>query len=31
MQTMNAAVDIDKKEPKDVAAQFLAANKLTGT
>ena len=30
MQTMNAAVDIDKKEPKDVAAQFLAANKLTG-
>ena len=28
MQTMNAAVDIDKKEPKDVAAQFLQANNL---
>jgi osmoprotectant transport system substrate-binding protein len=29
MQTMNAAVDIEKKEPKDVAKQFLEANQLT--
>ena len=29
MQTMNAAVDIDKQQPKDVARQFLEANKLT--
>jgi osmoprotectant transport system substrate-binding protein len=31
MQTMNAAVDLDKKEPKAVAAQFLQANDLAGT
>jgi osmoprotectant transport system substrate-binding protein len=30
MQSMNAAVDIDKKDPKTVAAQFLKANGLTG-
>jgi osmoprotectant transport system substrate-binding protein len=29
MQTMNAAVDIDKQQPKDVAKQFLEANQLT--
>jgi len=28
MQAMNAAVDIDKKKPADVAAQFLKANSL---
>jgi osmoprotectant transport system substrate-binding protein len=28
MQKMNAAVDIDKKDPKDVAKLFLGANKL---
>jgi osmoprotectant transport system substrate-binding protein len=28
MQTMNAAVDIDKKKPADVAATFLKANAL---
>jgi osmoprotectant transport system substrate-binding protein len=28
MQAMNAAVDIDKKEPKDVASAFLEANGL---
>jgi osmoprotectant transport system substrate-binding protein len=28
MQKMNAAVDIDKKDPKDVAKLFLSANKL---
>jgi osmoprotectant transport system substrate-binding protein len=28
MRTMNSAVDIDKKEPKDVAQQFLKANGL---
>ncbi len=31
MQTMNAAVDLDKKEPKAVAAQFLQANNLAGS
>ena len=31
MQTMNAAVDLDKKEAKDVAAQFLQANNLAGS
>jgi osmoprotectant transport system substrate-binding protein len=30
MQTMNSAVDIDKKDPKAVAAQFLRANGLVG-
>jgi osmoprotectant transport system substrate-binding protein len=30
MQSMNAAVDLDKKDPKVVAAQFLKANGLTG-
>jgi osmoprotectant transport system substrate-binding protein len=30
MQSMNSAVDIDKKDPKAVAAQFLKANGLTG-
>ncbi len=30
MQSMNAAVDVDKKEPKAVAAQFLQANGLIG-
>jgi len=30
MQSMNAAVDIDKKDPKAVAAQFLRANGLGG-
>jgi osmoprotectant transport system substrate-binding protein len=30
MQSMNSAVDIDKKDPKVVAAQFLKANGLTG-
>jgi osmoprotectant transport system substrate-binding protein len=30
MQSMNSAVDIDKKDPKTVAAQFLQANGLTG-
>jgi osmoprotectant transport system substrate-binding protein len=30
MQSMNSAVDIDKKDPKAVAAQFLRANGLTG-
>jgi osmoprotectant transport system substrate-binding protein len=30
MQSMNAAVDLDKKDPKAVAAQFLQANGLTG-
>ena len=29
MRSMNSAVDIDKKEPADVAKAFLAANKLT--
>jgi osmoprotectant transport system substrate-binding protein len=29
MRSMNAAVDIDKKQPKVVAGQFLAANGLT--
>jgi osmoprotectant transport system substrate-binding protein len=29
MRSMNAAVDIDKQAPKDVAKQFLAANQLT--
>jgi|tagenome__1003787_1003787.scaffolds.fasta_scaffold20965731_2 osmoprotectant transport system substrate-binding protein len=29
MRAMNAAVDIDKKEPKEVAGAFLAANGLT--
>jgi osmoprotectant transport system substrate-binding protein len=29
MRTMNAAVDIDKQQPKDVARQFLEANQLT--
>ena len=29
MRAMNSAVDIDKKEPADVAAAFLKANKLT--
>jgi osmoprotectant transport system substrate-binding protein len=28
MRAMNAAVDIDKKEPKEVAGAFLAANGL---
>jgi osmoprotectant transport system substrate-binding protein len=28
MRAMNAAVDIDKKQPKDVASAFLAANGL---
>ena len=28
MQRMNAAVDIDKKKPADVAKAFLAANQL---
>jgi osmoprotectant transport system substrate-binding protein len=31
MQSMNAAVDLDKKEPKAVAAQFLQANGLAGS
>ena len=31
MQTMNAAVDLDKKEAKNVAAQFLQANNLAGS
>jgi osmoprotectant transport system substrate-binding protein len=31
MQSMNAAVDIDKKDPKVVAAQFLKANGLAGS
>ena len=30
MQSMNAAVDLDKKDPKAVAAQFLKANGVTG-
>ena len=30
MQSMNSAVDIDKKEPRAVAAQFLRANGLAG-
>ncbi|HEX2105008.1 MAG TPA: glycine betaine ABC transporter substrate-binding protein [Solirubrobacteraceae bacterium] len=30
MQSMNSAVDIDKKEPRAVAAQFLQANGLVG-
>src|SRR4051812_32944927 len=30
MQSMNSAVDIDKKDPKAVAGQFLKANGLTG-
>ena len=30
MQSMNSAVDIDKKDPKAVAAQFLRANGLVG-
>src|SRR3954470_24501929 len=30
MQSMNAAVDLDKKDPKAVAAQFLKANNLAG-
>jgi osmoprotectant transport system substrate-binding protein len=30
MQSMNAAVDLDKKDPKAVAAQFLQANNLAG-
>ncbi|MEY2534104.1 MAG: osmoprotectant transport system substrate-binding protein [bacterium] len=30
MQSMNAAVDLDKKDPKAVAAQFLQANDLAG-
>jgi osmoprotectant transport system substrate-binding protein len=29
MRSMNSAVDIDKKDPADVAKAFLAANKLT--
>ena len=29
MRSMNSAVDIDKKEPADVAGAFLKANKLT--
>jgi osmoprotectant transport system substrate-binding protein len=29
MRSMNAAVDIDKQQPKEVARQFLQANKLT--
>jgi osmoprotectant transport system substrate-binding protein len=29
MRSMNAAVDIDKQAPKDVAKQFLEANQLT--
>jgi osmoprotectant transport system substrate-binding protein len=29
MQSMNSAVDIDKKDPAEVAGAFLAANKLT--
>jgi osmoprotectant transport system substrate-binding protein len=29
MRTMNAAVDIDKQQPKEVARQFLEANQLT--
>ncbi len=28
MQSMNAAVDLDKKKPADVAKAFLEANKL---
>jgi osmoprotectant transport system substrate-binding protein len=31
MQSMNAAVDLDKKDPKAVAGQFLQANGLTGS
>jgi osmoprotectant transport system substrate-binding protein len=30
MQSMNAAVDLDKKDPAAVAGQFLKANGLTG-
>jgi osmoprotectant transport system substrate-binding protein len=30
MQSMNAAVDLDKKDPKEVAAAFLQANGLAG-
>jgi osmoprotectant transport system substrate-binding protein len=30
MQSMNAAVDLDKKDPKVVAGQFLQANGLSG-
>jgi osmoprotectant transport system substrate-binding protein len=30
MQSMNSAVDLDKKDPKAVAAQFLKANGLAG-
>ena len=30
MQSMNAAVALDKKDPKTVAAQFLKANGLLG-
>jgi osmoprotectant transport system substrate-binding protein len=29
MRTMNAAVDIDKQQPREVARQFLEANQLT--
>ena len=31
MQSMNAAVDLDKKDPKAVAGQFLQANGLSGS
>jgi osmoprotectant transport system substrate-binding protein len=31
MQSMNSAVDIDKKDPKAVAGQFLKANGLSGS
>jgi osmoprotectant transport system substrate-binding protein len=31
MQSMNAAVDIDKKKPADVARAFLKANALAGS
>jgi osmoprotectant transport system substrate-binding protein len=31
MRSMNAAVDIDKKDPASVAESFLRANKLIGT
>jgi osmoprotectant transport system substrate-binding protein len=29
MRSMNAAVDIDKQQPKEVARRFLQANRLT--
>jgi glycine betaine/choline ABC-type transport system substrate-binding protein len=29
MRSMNSAVDIDKKDPAEVASAFLKANKLT--